>query len=197
MAHSIIMWLVAHEHVILLPFDSLPTASTEHGSRWEFTSIMCESHCYSTAISTFTSVSSLSSDGLRMRACMYSTGIVWNELIRGYANILHTLSSFHPHTHAGTHTHTLSYHLRTTNWKAKSGLGAGHCLFNQLHSIFRRQKVTDFLMLHQPCWCHWEYLKGNYLLNRGNCPTVPHTKVICACLQVGNVPAKCKAAGSW
>ena len=39
------------------------------------------------------------------------TGIVRNELICGYASVLHTSSSFRPHTH--THTHTFSYHLRT------------------------------------------------------------------------------------
>ena len=42
-----------------------------------------------------------------MRVLVYITGIVWNELIKlcGYANALHTSSSFRPHTH--THTHIL------------------------------------------------------------------------------------------
>ena len=48
------------------------------------------------AISTFSPIGSLSSNGLRMHVCMYSTGIVWNELICGYA-ILQVYS---------THTHT-------------------------------------------------------------------------------------------
>ena len=33
------------------------------------------------------------------------TGIIWNELIYIYANIVHTSSSFHPHTH--THMYTV------------------------------------------------------------------------------------------
>ena len=38
-----------------------------------------------------------------MRVLVYSTGIVRNELICGYANVLHTSSSFRTHTQ---HTHT-------------------------------------------------------------------------------------------
>ena len=30
---------------------------------------------------------------------VYSTGIVWNEVMCGYANVVHTSSSFCPHTH--------------------------------------------------------------------------------------------------
>ena len=60
-----------------------------------------------TAISTFSPIGSLSSNGLRMRVLVYSTGIVWNEVIWGYANVVHTWSSFR--------THTLSYHFRTAN----------------------------------------------------------------------------------
>ena len=68
------------------------------------------------AISTFSPVSSLSSDGLRMHVCLCrdSTGIIRLELICGYANIVHT-SSFHPHTYTHTHstTHTSSFHPHT------------------------------------------------------------------------------------
>ena len=39
-----------------------------------------------------------------MRVHVYSTGIVQNELIYGYASIVHSSSSFHTHTH--THTNT-------------------------------------------------------------------------------------------
>ena len=66
-----------------------------------------------------------------MRVLLYSTGIVCNELICGYANMVHTSSSFCPcthtcmhaharththactctHTHTHTHTHTLSLSL--------------------------------------------------------------------------------------
>ena len=41
-----------------------------------------------------------------MRVLVYSTGIVQNELMCGYANVVDTSSSFHPHTHTHTHTHT-------------------------------------------------------------------------------------------
>ena len=38
--------------------------------------------------------------------CTDSAGIAWNELICGYANIVHTSYSAHTHTHTYTHTHT-------------------------------------------------------------------------------------------
>ena len=57
------------------------------------------------AISTFSPVGSLSSDGLRMRVCVCLC-VAWNELIREYASVVYTLSSFRPHTHTHTHTHT-------------------------------------------------------------------------------------------
>ena len=61
------------------------------------------------AVSAFSPVSSLPSNGLRMRVCACLC-IVRNELIviRGYASVVYTLSSFYPHTrtHACTHTHT-------------------------------------------------------------------------------------------
>ena len=50
------------------------------------------------AISTFNPVGLRSLNGMRMFVCVY-TGIVLNELIRGYAKVVHTLSSFPPHTH--------------------------------------------------------------------------------------------------
>ena len=40
----------------------------------------------------------LSSDGLRMRVCVCLC-IARNELIRGYASVVYTLTSFRPHTH--------------------------------------------------------------------------------------------------
>ena len=45
-----------------------------------------------------------------MRVLVYSTGIVQNELC-GYGNVVHTSSSFRPHTHTHTtqHTHTRMY----------------------------------------------------------------------------------------
>ena len=62
-------------------------------------------------ISTFSSIDLLSSTGLRIcvLVVVYSTSIVQNELICGYASALHTLSSFHPHAH----TLIVSNHLKT------------------------------------------------------------------------------------
>ena len=42
------------------------------------------------AISTFSPVGSLSSNGVRIRVLVHSTGIVRNELMHGYANVVHT-----------------------------------------------------------------------------------------------------------
>ena len=64
-----------------------------------------------------------------VRVLVYGAGIVRNELICGYANVLHTSvipsthththihthTHTHAHTHARTHTHIFSYHLRTVN----------------------------------------------------------------------------------
>ena len=40
--------------------------------------------------------------------CVY-TGIAQNEQISEYANVVHTSSSFRPHTHVCAHTHTQSH----------------------------------------------------------------------------------------
>ena len=42
---------------------------------------------------------------------VYSTGIEWNELICGYASVVHTSSSIHTHTRM----HTLTYSLTHTH----------------------------------------------------------------------------------
>ena len=77
------------------------------------------------AISTFSPVCSLSSNGLRMRVLVHSTGIVRNELIHGAMTtqcILKFFPSAHTHTHthmralARTHAHTYTHtraHART------------------------------------------------------------------------------------
>ena len=49
------------------------------------------------AMSTFSPVRSLSSNGLMMRVLVYSSGIVRNEPICGFANVVHTSRSFRPH----------------------------------------------------------------------------------------------------
>ena len=52
---------------------------------------------------SFSPIGKISSNDLRVCVCVrvfvYSTGIVQNELIYGYASIVHTSSSFHTHTH--------------------------------------------------------------------------------------------------
>ena len=66
-----------------------------------------------------------------VRMLVYSTGIVRNELICGYANVVHTSSSFRPHTHTMTHTHTLStfsYHPDEDREPA-DGAKSGHSHF--------------------------------------------------------------------
>ena len=54
------------------------------------------------AISTFSPVGSLSSNGLRMRRVRVLVYIARNQLIREYASVVH---SVHTHTHTHTHTH--------------------------------------------------------------------------------------------
>ena len=51
---------------------------------------------------------------------VHSTGIVQNELKCGYANVVHTSSSFRPHTRTHTHSHTI--------WgQQTNGAKSGHC----------------------------------------------------------------------
>ena len=76
---------------------------------------------------------------------VYSTGIVRNELICGYSNVVHTSSSFRPHTHIPTHacthacmhthanTHTVDI-LITFSWGPRTdGAKSGHCLSLSLY----------------------------------------------------------------
>ena len=88
-------------------------------------------------ISTFSPVSSLSSNGLRMCVCV-CLWIVRNELIHGYASVVYTLSSFRPHTHTkcthtSTHTHTITHthydtHILISSEDCKpTGAKSGHC----------------------------------------------------------------------
>ena len=98
------------------------------------------------AMSTFSPVGLLSSDGLRMRVCVClctdSTGIIRNELICGYASVVHTSSSFCPHTCAHacmhsrmcarmcahTHTHVHTHTHSHTIWGPQThGAKIGHC----------------------------------------------------------------------
>ena len=55
---------------------------------------------------------------------------VRKELICGYANVVHTSSSFRPHTH--------SYHLRTAN---RDGAKSGHCPATERPSTERDDKT--------------------------------------------------------
>ena len=62
---------------------------------------MQHTHTHSPAVSTFSPVSSLSSNDLRTCAHVlaYTTDIAQNELICGYVSVVHTSSSFRTHTH--------------------------------------------------------------------------------------------------
>ena len=60
-----------------------------------------------------------------MGVLVYSTGIVRNELICGYANVVHTSSSFCSHTH--THTVSPSEDCKT------DGAKSGHCCGYSTH----------------------------------------------------------------
>ena len=75
----------------------------------------------SSALSTFSRVGSLSSNGLSVHVLVYSSGIVQNELICGYASVVHTLSSLRAHTHACTHIH-----FRTIWGPQTDGTKSGH-----------------------------------------------------------------------
>ena len=65
------------------------------------TACMPHTHTHSLAVSTFSPVSSLSSNDLRTCAHVlaYTTDIAQNELICGYVSVVHTSSSFRTHTH--------------------------------------------------------------------------------------------------
>ena len=51
-------------------------------------------------IHVFRPVSSLSSNGLKVHVLVYRTGVIWYELMCGYANVVHTPVQVHSvHTH--------------------------------------------------------------------------------------------------
>ena len=95
-------------------------------------------------------------NGLRLRACVYRTGIVRNELKCGYANIMYTSGSFRPHartrTHARTHTRT---HARTharTHTRIHTGLKVDSAFFIAETVIFRNW-IADFAARTWPFCC--------------------------------------------
>ena len=86
-------------------------------------------------------------------ACVYIyisyTGIVQNQLIYGYTNVVHTI---HTHTRTHAHPHTFSYHLRTDG--AKSG-HCRECEYVQLYwqNAFQIQQWTILInLLHLQFW---------------------------------------------
>ena len=132
---------VLRAYIIIVTFDCTSVVTREHSGQNDVTlnfTVMRSPIDKPMAISAFSPVSSLSSNGLTMRVCACLC-IVRNELIRGYASVVYTLSSFRPHTRARAHTlthththththtrtrtrththtmtHTFSYHLRTAN----------------------------------------------------------------------------------
>jgi len=131
---------------------------------------------------TFSPVSSLSSNGLRMRVCVrvrvYSTGKVRNELICGYVNVVHTSSSFRPHTHTHTYTHTNTHtqcihtHTQThthshTIWGPQTDRAKiGHCphlldTVNECDWMSRVVVNSSWLQFTQLMLWHWGVLRKN------------------------------------
>ena len=80
----------SNEHtqmIVLVMMSSFTCYSPlEHIEHYAKTETMAQSR----AISTFSPVGSLSSNGVRIRVLVHSTGIVRNELMHGYANVVHT-----------------------------------------------------------------------------------------------------------
>ena len=65
------------------------------------------------------------------------TGIVRNELICGYASVLHTSSSFRPHTHTHTHSHTIWGPCSKIHW---------HCVLihvSKFGRLWKHPKTTQ------------------------------------------------------
>ena len=94
--------------IIIFTFDCTSVVTRKHSGQNDVTmnfTVMRSLIDKPMAISTFSPVSSLSSNGLTMRVCACLC-IVRNELIRGYASVVYTLSSFRPHTYTRPHTHT-------------------------------------------------------------------------------------------
>ena len=84
-----------------------------------------------------------------MRVLVYSTGIVQNELC-GYGNVVHTSSSFRPHTHTHTtqHTHTRMYARTHTIFipfedDHEPMLQSGHCQISNAKEKGKRERKKN------------------------------------------------------
>jgi len=112
-----------------------------------FCPVPCSNLLVSWAVSTFSPVGLLSSNGVSMHACVYLgvyMGIVWNELIRGYANVVHTSSSFS--THACTHAHILIPFEDHELMGLKVDIAVSWCF--------------------EPSQPHWDYIRANSAATR-------------------------------
>ena len=69
---------------------------------------------------------------------VYSTGIVRNELICGYASVVQPSGSFRPHTHTHTHSHTI---LGQQTDGAKSGYCRLMYMYNALNDALSDDRV--------------------------------------------------------
>ena len=106
---------------------------------------------------------------------VYSTGIVRNELICGYANVVHTSSSFRPRTR--THSYTIW-------WPWTDGAKSGHCrLYNIASELVRSQfksKLDPPWRLpsprSQPAVCRLLAVPTEFILNRQNSFWTPGKK---------------------
>ena len=112
-----------------------------------------------------------------MCVLVYSTGIEWNELICGYANIVRA----HTHTHTHTRACTFSYHLRTVDQQVNRAK-SGHCLYI---GISRYQFIpyygsvyTQAHMHRHPHTIRGQRTDGD---KSGYCPSFPSAIAICKC----------------
>ena len=83
-----------------------------------------------------------------MRVLVYSTGIVQNEPICGYANVVHTSSSFRPHTHTDTDTDTHTHTLSTFSYHSDED-----CEPTGLKADIAQQLCNNHTTLYVPHFC--------------------------------------------
>ena len=90
-----------------------------------------------------------------MHVLLYSTGMVWNELICGYANVLHTSGSFRPHTHthARTHIHIPFEDHELTRLKVEIAVFSWRKIYCYILDV--HVSVSDHFALHPYKYFGW------------------------------------------
>ena len=81
-------------------------------------------------------------------ACVHSTGILQNELMSGYANVMHTSSSYRTHTLHNTHAHAHTCILKPfedsePTGPAKSGYHARARAHTHTHTLSYHLKTAN------------------------------------------------------